>query len=41
MRLSDCESDTDLVVFRLLQREVPGSLEIVAAPACVVWGRTS
>jgi len=26
--------------FRLLQREVVGSLEIVSDPACVVWGRT-
>jgi len=26
--------------FRLVQREVPGSREIVSDPACIVWGRT-
>ena len=25
---------------RLVQREVPGSREIVSDPACIVWGRT-
>ena len=33
--------DTTNLLFRLLQREVPVSLEIVSEPACVVWGRTS
>ena len=27
------------IISRLVQREIPGSLEIFSEPACVVWGR--